>query len=234
MTQIFSFKSAAIICVATLAMCFAGQDANAQCRGGGGFGGGGGAFCIQNQSVEINIPAAVDNSSKRQPAPVNLSGEGKPVVAWKELFSKQFVAPGDVRATVRKLMKDEQHKEVVALVLAAIDNSQLQGWMYEALVLAMQVSGESKTQIERALMSSVDLSGEPDDVLLAANYMAKNGMEARSLKLLRSFARANPTRFEPYVIGLKTAKRIDDIEGLMWATAGVFSQEWPEHGEIVK
>jgi len=39
MTQIFSIKSAAMLCVATLAMCFAGQDANAQCRGGGGFGG---------------------------------------------------------------------------------------------------------------------------------------------------------------------------------------------------
>lgn len=38
MTQIFSIKSAAMLCVATLAMCFAGQDANAQCRGGG-FGG---------------------------------------------------------------------------------------------------------------------------------------------------------------------------------------------------
>jgi len=47
MTQIFSIKSAAMLCVATLAMCFAGQDANAQCGGGGyggfsrGYGGGG-------------------------------------------------------------------------------------------------------------------------------------------------------------------------------------------------
>lgn len=44
MTQLFSFKSAAMLCVATLAMCFAGQEASAQCGGGGfsrGFGGGG-------------------------------------------------------------------------------------------------------------------------------------------------------------------------------------------------
>ena len=200
--------------------------------GGGGFGGGGGQFCIQNTAVEVNIPKD-HGSSKRQPAPVNLSGEGKPVVAWKDLFSKEFVAPADVRATVRKLMKDEQPKEAVALIMAAIDNGQLQGWMYEALVLAMQITGESKNQIERALMSSVDLSGRPNEVLEAANYMAKNGMEVRALKLLRSFARANPVRFEPYVLGLKTAKRIDDIEGQMWATVGIFGQEWPEHGEIV-
>lgn len=37
MTQVFSIKSGAMLCVATLAMCFAGQEANAQC--GGGFGG---------------------------------------------------------------------------------------------------------------------------------------------------------------------------------------------------
>ena len=205
--------------------------------GGGGFGGGGGGFgggqfCIQNTAVEVTIPKD-HGSSKRQPEPVNLSGEGKPVVAWKDLFSKEFVTPGDVRATARKLMKDEQPKEVVALIMAAIDNGQLQGWMYEALVLAMQITGESQNQIERALMSSVDLSGQPDEVLEAANYMANNGMEVRAMKLLRSFARANPIRFEPYVLGLKTAKRINDIEGKMWATVGIFGQEWPEHHEIV-
>ena len=203
---------------------------------GGGFGGGGqggGQFCIQNQPAEITVPTNTQAAATRRPEPVNLSGEGKPVVAWKELFSQQFVAPGDVRATVRKLMKDEQPKEVVEVIMAAIDNGQAQGWMYEALVLAMQVSGESQIQIERALMSGVDLSGDPDDVLVAANYMAANGMEARALKLLRSFARANPTRFEPYVLGLKTAKRINDLEGQMWATVGIFGQEWPEHMEAV-
>ena len=205
--------------------------------GGGGFGGGGlggGAFCIQNQPAPVTVPAKkAQRSFKRQPEPVNLTGEGKPVVAWKELFSKEFVDPASVRATVRKLMKDKQPKEVVDVIMAAIDNNQLQGWMYEALVLAMQVSGEPQIQIERALMSSVDLSGNPEDVLLAANYMAANSMEARAMKLLRAFAKANPTRFEPFVLGLKTAKRIDDLEGQMWATVGIFGQEWPDHQEVV-
>ena len=201
--------------------------------GGGQFGGGGGAFCIQSKSVEVNAPRKIQSSSKQQPKAINLSDDNKPVVQWRELFSQQLVLPGNVRATVRKLMKNEQPKEVVALIMAAIENGQLQSWMHEALVLAMQVSGESKIQIERALMSSVDLSGRPDDVLLAANYMANNGMELRALKLLRAFARANPTRFEPYVLGLKTARLIDDLPGQMWATVGVFSQEWPDHREVV-
>ena len=201
--------------------------------GGGGFGGGGGGFCIQNQPTEIVIPTKIQKAAKRRPEPVNLTAEGKPVVAWKELFSKQFVAPGDVRATVRKLTKDEQPKEVIAVIMAAIDNGQLQGWMYEALVLAMEIAGEPQNQIERALMSGIDLSGDPDDVLMAANYMAANGMEARALKVLRSFARANPTRYEPFVLGLKVAKRINDIDGQMWASVGILGQEWPQHSEVV-
>lgn len=49
MLQIFSIKSAAMLCVATVAMCFAGQDANAQCLNSGrgvGFGPGFGGSAI--------------------------------------------------------------------------------------------------------------------------------------------------------------------------------------------
>lgn len=49
MNQIFSIKSAAVLCVATLLMCFSTEGANAQCRGGGfgaGYGGGYGARSI--------------------------------------------------------------------------------------------------------------------------------------------------------------------------------------------
>ena len=35
MSRMFSIKSAAVLCVATLVMCFSATDANAQCRGGG-------------------------------------------------------------------------------------------------------------------------------------------------------------------------------------------------------
>ncbi len=55
MTQIFSIKSAAMICVATFAMCLAGQDANAQCRGGGYGGGYGGGFSSGFGSPGISI-----------------------------------------------------------------------------------------------------------------------------------------------------------------------------------
>ena len=209
--------------------------------GQGGFGGGqgGGQFCIQQDALNVKFNAgpaesAKESSTRKRPTTVNLTASGAPVVAWSDYFSDQFVDPANVRLTARKLMKQQQPKQVVEMILAAIDNDQMQSWMYEALVLAMQVAGEDQLEIERALMSSVDLSGKPDDVLLVANYMAENGMESRSLKLLKAFAAANPSRFEPYVLGLKTAQRTQDLDAMMWATVGVFEQEWPSHPEMVR
>lgn len=203
--------------------------------GGGGFGGagGGGAFCIQESQVSIKPDTAKDNASARRPKAIELNDSVDPQTAWKEFFSETFADPADVRATARKLMKQEKAGEVVAMIQGAIRNDQFQPWMHEALVLAMQISGAPQSDIERALMSAVDMSSDDNDVLIAAQYMAANGMERRAVRLLKGFARSNPTRTEPYVIGLRAAQKVNDVEGIKWATIGVFSQEWPEYPEIV-
>ena len=57
MIKFFSIKSAAILCVATLAMCFSGQDANAQVygRGFGGFSPGFGGTSINISRGGISL-----------------------------------------------------------------------------------------------------------------------------------------------------------------------------------
>ena len=202
--------------------------------GGGGLGGGGfggGAFCIQEQDrVEINYKP----KATRPATVINLDSELKPETDWNVYFEKTFADPRDVRETARVLMKNNNPEGVCSMILGAFANGQRQYWMHESLVLAMEIAGKPKSEIERALMSAVDLSSDDNDVLLAANYMVKNGMEHRALRLLKSFARANPTRHEPYVLGLRTAKRIYSLEGMMWATEGIFAQEWPDHPEVVR
>ena len=131
-------------------------------------------------------------------------------------------------------MRKNQPDQVVAMIYGAIRNQQVQPWMFEGLVLAMQIADRPQSEIERALLSTVDLSSDENDTLYAANYMAENGMEKRAISLLKSFARSNPTRNEPFVVGLRAAQRINDLEGIQWATVGIVSQEWPEHPGIVK
>ena len=218
--------------------------------GGGGFGqqggggrqggvGGGGQFCVQESRVSLGkytndqVKPAVEKPVAKKPKTVNLT-EGRPNVAWSVYFRDNYADPVDVRLTARKLLKANQPQEVVSMIHGAIQNDQLQSWMYEALVLAMQVKGSPQTEVERALMSAVDLSTDDNDVLYAAQYMAVNGMEKRAIRLLKGYSRNNPTRTEPFVIGLRAAQRTKDLDGIKWATVGVFGQEWPDHPEIVK
>jgi hypothetical protein len=49
------------------------------------------------------------------------------------------------------------------------------------------------------------------------------------LSLFREVAQANPTRPDPYLLGLKTAERLDDVDGIQWACLGVLSQAWPNN-----
>ncbi len=224
-------------------------------RGGGGFGGGGGgrgggglgggAFCVQDS---IDDKASVDKQQvsekkseqveekKSKPAkrPEMLklaSGE-----TWDEFFNVEnnFAAPADVRYTVTRLMKQKNPKEVVTLINAALRHGQSQQWMFEALVLAMQIDNRSKADIERVLMSTVDLSDNETDAMIAAEYMVKNGMEKRAIRLLQDVSESNSTRPEPFVLGLRAAQRINDSEGIQWATVGILSQAWPKHREVIK
>ncbi len=206
--------------------------------GGGGLGGGGGGgvFCVQEDKVlklgdsNESVPAAVNTA----PRVIQLPPSSDLNTAWRDYFSANFAAPEDVRETVRQLMKQQRPLEVVALIQAAIQHDQMQDWMYEAMVISMQIAGSPKADVERALMSAVDLSDDPNDAMYAAQYMASNGMEKRAIRMLKDFAKANPTRTEPFVVALRAAQKINDLDGVQWATIGIFSQEWPDHPEIVK
>ena len=204
--------------------------------GGGGMGGGGmggGMFCVQDTekiSIVTDKPAAMD----RKPQAIVLADLHDPQIAWSNYFSETFANQADVRMTAKKLMKEQNSDQAVAMILAAIQHDQFQPWMHEALVLAMQISGRPQADVERALMSAVDISEDDNDILIAAQYMARNSMEKRAIRLLKGYALNNPTRTEPFVLGLRAAQKIGDVEAIKWASTGVLSQEWPDHPEIVR
>jgi hypothetical protein len=106
--------------------------------------------------------------------------------------------------------------------------------MYEALALALEISGAPSTEIERALMSAVDFSESVDDIFYIATYMSRSGLEQRALKLFHEVAAANPTRPEPYAMALNTAQRVNDQHALRWASVGILSQAWPKGQENLR
>ena len=213
--------------------------------GGGRGGGGGGVFCVQESSLVL-IKSNGDATSK--PAPVSpkvgvepevqiltlpANANGVTATTWSDYFENVFANPKSVKLTVREMMQEKKTDEIVSLILGAVEHDQRQNWMYEALTLAMQIAERPRSEVERALMSAVDLSSDVNDMLYAAHYMANHGMESRAIGLCEDIARNYPTQTEPVLMALRAANRIEHTDGIRWATVGVFSHEWPEHPEIV-
>jgi tetratricopeptide (TPR) repeat protein len=168
--------------------------------------------------------------------------------AWNEHFAVH-VADGPqaarahgiaVREAARRLMKAGHYADAIAMIGAALRNKQGQPWMYEALGLAMQANGAPPADIERALMSGVDFSTRPEDLMQVAQYMARamagnRPIEKRALSLFHQAAKMAPTRPEPYIQGLYLAQQLNDVGGIQWSTVGILQQGWPhEHAEIPK
>lgn len=173
-------------------------------------------------------PAA---SPARQPKAITVKvAEGTdPRKAWGDYFTAHpDVDPADVAQTADALMHAQKYAELIAMLEEAICHQQAQPWMYSALELAMEAADSPKEELERALMSAVDFSGSFEDVIYVAQYMATHGLEERAMKVFHQVALMDPSRTEPYVLGLKLANRIESTSDIQWACLGILSQAWPK------
>ena len=227
--------------------------------GGMGGGGGGGMFAVEDdlrlsgrniapQAAPQAAPIAPKANpgfeaakfapvAEVKPIQITLAEGADPTKVWDAHFAANSEEPAVVRATVRTLFKAQKPEHAAAVIMAALRHGQAQPWMYEALGLAMESQGARVSEIERALLSAVDFSNQPDDLLKVADYMLKSNfgggaLQGRALDLYRQVSKMQPTRPEPYVYGLRIAQRLDDVEGLKWTSLGIVSQAWP-HDQIL-
>jgi hypothetical protein len=114
------------------------------------------------------------------------------------------------------------------LIGAALRHQQPQPWMYEATGLAMQAAGRPKEEIERAVMSAVDFAQSTSDLLYLGAYLMDMNFNDRALSVFRQAAALDPLRSEPYLLGLKAARKTGNLDGLRWASLGILSQAWPK------
>jgi hypothetical protein len=76
-------------------------------------------------------------------------------------------------------------------------------------------------------MSACDFGEDVADLMYVAQYMARSGLEQRAIKVFRQAATLDPTRTEPLMFGLQIAQRLNDAEGIEWASLGILNQAWP-------
>ncbi len=105
--------------------------------------------------------------------------------------------------------------------------------MYHAYAITLKATGAPTEEVERALLSAVDFAESPEELLHVAARLEEIGSDAAAIQLCQQIASTDRYRREPYVIGLRIAKRLDRVEDLVWATEGILSQAWPDAFQAV-
>lgn len=183
-------------------------------------------------------PAAQKTPAKsvEQPAPKAQPAQqpraGDPDEEWFQYFSAKERDPKAVRTAVEKLFKAKKYGEVISLTEAALATGQSQVWMYDVLAYSMKLDRRDEKDIDRVMLSAIDLRGNDVlNLLLTAAYLADIGGTAPALKLYRQASVLEPSRPEPYVMGLKLAQQLKDYEAVEWAAAGILTNAWTRDRE---
>ena len=196
------------------------------------------ADCLADQSQPA--ASAPQDGIPQDSIQVAVAEKDDPSAVWQQYFAAHNPSPQAVREAVRKLMNESDRQpwkraHVIALIEAALRHGQVQPWMYEALVIAMQADDRPAEEIERAVMSAAEFAQNSMDLMYLGVYLTRLGLDARALKMFRQVSLLEPGRPEPYMHGLRAAQRLKDIEAVKWATLGILSQEWPrEQAEVVR
>lgn len=180
-----------------------------------------------------------------QPSAADLGGKGKPPAdpplpklddrtrspeeMWEEYFTEGKPSGAAVRRALNKLHSKGQHEHVIACIQAAIIQGQAKPWMYEVLALSMEIVGKPKEEIERVLLSRVDFTAsDVSSMIYSAAYLVRFGGERQALRLYRQASQLDPTRPEPYALGLKLATQLKDHEAIRWAASGILTSVWSD------
>jgi hypothetical protein len=123
---------------------------------------------------------------------------------------------------------------VIACLEAALVNGQSQPWMYTILALAMKKAGRPSAEVERVLLSTVDFSAvNVPNLLYSAAFLTRFGAKDRALELYIQTSKVDPTRLEPYVLGLKLAREKQDPAAIEWAAIGILTRAWNQDHEAL-
>lgn len=158
------------------------------------------------------------------PAAKSLAAGGE--INWAQFFEKD-VNPETVRELVLEFARNKNFEEGIHCIEQAILSGQIQPWMHQVLAVMMQAAGRPNAQIERVLLSSQDfIDSDPVSMMaLAANLVQFDRID-RALELYRQAAALDPSRPEPYVLGLELAARTRNYKAVVWSAPEVLSFSW--------
>lgn len=153
--------------------------------------------------------------------------DGDPNEIWPRYFAQYKPAPRHVQTLIFRLHSAGQHEHVISAIQSALINGQSQPWMYEVLALSMEIAGRPPKEVERVVRSLTDFGAvDYGNMMYTAAYLARFDRREAALKLYRQASRLVPERPEPYVLGLRHARRLRSTEDVQWAACGILRYAW--------
>ena len=151
---------------------------------------------------------------------------------YLRMFHAGQIRPDTVADLALGLHNAGKYPEVVALIEAAMLSGQTQPWMYDVLAGSMKLTGRPQAEIDRVLLSRVDFTAmDVPHRLFSAAHLMRCGSDAEALRMYRQASRFDPTRADPYLLGLKAARKLEDVAGVEWAVTGILTYSWPHQFE---
>ncbi|MCG6156639.1 tetratricopeptide repeat protein [Rubinisphaera margarita] len=158
---------------------------------------------------------------------------------WKNYFSTSHEG-AEVRELIQRLQRGRHFDHIVVALEEALRAGKSEPWMYEVLALSMEIEGRPDDEVNRVLLSLTDFNAtDVPNLLGSAAYLVRLGAEQQALNLYRQVSRLEPTRPEPYLLGMRLAEKLDDVEAGIWATTGILTYYWfdgyqQQHNRAVK
>lgn len=154
---------------------------------------------------------------------------------WQQVLDKSNVTdPGVVVACADFLMNVNKPEHVVEILKTGIRNGlTTDRWTHDALELALRESKASPNEIQRIVMSNIDL--EPTDAkgyLKAAQVANENGQTLVATAFCKKAAELEPNLPAAYANALVYAGKSNDVQTdtIHWATANLLGRDWTDDG----
>ncbi|MDA1013628.1 MAG: hypothetical protein O3A00_04140 [Planctomycetota bacterium] len=156
------------------------------------------------------------------------------LATWVEYLEERHLKQSAMRQLVARLHAQRRHEIVIAVIQAALIHDQSQPWMYDVLALSMKIAKRPESEIKRVLYSRVDHSAtDVQSMMFSAAYLASFGAKAEALRMYRQASEIDQTRPEPYVLGLRLARELNDYDAIKWCAPGILAYVWtPNHGRL--
>ena len=148
---------------------------------------------------------------------------------WQESFDKGGVPPAIVVATADFLFESGHFKHAAEFLKANLRHGVVvRPWVFEALAVALEASGGTPEEIQRARLSGIALDpNDPQGFDSRAGAMADRGQHDRALAFCRQAALLDPSDYHASETALAYAENAKDANAMEWAVGKLVSQDWP-------